>query len=416
MKQLFSVLLLSLLISLPSVAQVLQGRVLLNDSTPCAYATVYLPSINRGTSTDANGEYVLEDLPVGTLHVEYSCIGQQTSKREIKIVAGETVTCDEVLSEKVTLLPPSIVTVDGESPAHYVLRHVWEQSEVNRKRIDSWQAEVKYALGMNDLELFLNVFPKKYMFLVKTVMTLAGYRKIFNLVLDHPSLKAKVSLIRTYAKNKATDSEQKVTYSSERLTESEQKTLCKNKILMSEDLFDEVYAKDEEWGSKGELRDKYELVGSYEQDGKLIDVLEYVETKTREVDKVNAEGETVKEKKTSTTTHRVHVVEDDWGILKAESRSNELLRTSVECRDMGSGIYMPISSSNRLELPKFPADSIPVFIAQAEKTLKEDKDMGKTERKVTEKIIEELKAHQGRDINIEVYFTYDIKYRYFKVK
>jgi len=415
MKKFFSLIFLSFLFTLPSVAQVLQGRVLLNDSTPCAYATVYLPSINRGTATNAEGEYVLEDLPVGTLQVEYSCIGQQTSKREIKIATGETTTCNEILSEKVTLLPPSIVTVDGESPAHYVLRHVWEQSEVNRKRIDTWQADVKYDLGMNDMGIFFNVFPKKYMVLIKTMMALAGYRKFFNLVLDHPSLKAKVSLVRTFANGKAKDSEQRVIYSSEELTESEQKTLYKNKLLLSEDFFDEVYESDADWGSKGDLRNKFELVGSYEQDGKVIDVLEYINTRTREVEKVNDNGETVKEKKTVTTTNRVHVVEEDWGILKAE-KSNDLFRISIECRDLGGGIYMPISSSNRIEFPKISTDSIPGHIETIEKKLQEDQGLSKTEKKIGEKLIQELKAHQGRDIRFEIYFTYDIKYRYFKLK
>jgi len=415
MKRIISVLILSISIALPSLAQVLRGRVMLNDSTPCSYATVYLPSLNRGTASDTEGEYILDGLPAGTLQVEYSCIGQQTAKRELKIVAGDTLTNNETLSEKVTLLPPSIVTVDGESPAHYVLRHVWEQSEVNRKSIDTWQAEVKYALGMNDVDLFTNLFPKRYMFVIKTAMTLIGMRKLFNLVLNHPSLKAKVSLLRTYAKNKATDSEQKVTYSSEKLTESEQKTLYKNKLLISEDLFDEVYAKDNDWGSKGELRDKYELVGTYEQDGKVIDVLEYISTTTMKTEDSKETEGGVKEKKKTTTINRVHVVEEDWGILKTESNNN-YFHTSIECRDLGGGIYMPISSSNRLKFPTLPADSIPGMVEAMEKALKEKDDLSKTERTVGEKLIKELKDHQGRDINIELYFTYDIKYRYFKLK
>lgn len=388
---------------------------MLNDSTPCPYATIFVPSINRGTAANDVGDYILDELPAGSLKVEYSCIGQQTSKREFKIVAGDTITNNEVLSEKISLLPPSIVTVDGESPAHYVLRHVWEQSEVNRGRINSWQAEVKYALGMNDLGIFFNIVPKKIMFLLKTAMTLAGYRKVFNLVKDHPSLKAKVSLVRTFAKGKVQDTEQKVTYSSDQLTENEKKTLFKNNLLLEEDLFNEVYAKDVDWGSKGELRDKYQLVGSYEQDGKVIDVLEYINTRTREVETVDDNGETVKETKKTTTTNRVHVVEDDWGILKAE-QNNSYFRSSIECRDMGGGIYMPISSSNRIEFRKIPSDSIPLVIKAFEKKMQEEEDLDKTTRNMGEKFIKELKAHQGRDIRFELYFTYDIKYRYFKLK
>ena len=417
MKKFLIILLLTGLAIVPSEAQTLCGRVMLNDSTPCPYATVYIPSINRGTAANDQGEYMLDELPTKNFKVEYSCIGQQTVKREFKIAKGDTLTNNEVLSEKISLLPPSIVTVDGENPAHYVLRHVWDQADVNRKRIDTWQAEVKYELGMNDMELIFNIIPKKYMVLLKSALALAGYRKIFNLAFDHPSLKAKVSLLRTYLNGKVKDSEQKITYCNEKLTADEQKTLYSNKLLIEPNIFDEVYDDYEDWGRKGDDRDKFELVGSYEQDGKTIDVLEYITVRTTESEKVNENGETVTEKKNHTTVKRLHVVEDDWGILKVEKKSDRYIQSSTECRDLGGGIYMPISSSNRIKLPTIPADSIPKMIDKAEKELKDPKVLEKkTEQKMLEKFLKQLKQHQGRDIRMELFFAYDIKYRYFKVK
>ena len=179
--------------------------------------------------------------------------------------------------------------------------------------------------------------------------------------------------------------------------------------------FDEVYGDYEDWGRYGSARDKFQLVGSYEQDGKMIDVLEYIETRTTEREKVNEQGEKVKEKKTRTTVSRLHVVEDDWGILKAEKKG-EHIQESTECRDLGGGIYMPISSSSRLTLPTIPADSLPNMIAKAEKELKDPKGFNKTEQKMLERFIKQLKEHEGRDIRMELFFAYDIKYRYFKLK
>ena len=101
------------------------------------------------------------------------------------------------------------------------------------------------------------------------------------------TLKAKVSLVRTYAKEKITDSEQQITECSEPLTADEQKTLYSNKLLIEPNIFDEVYDDYEDWGRHGSARDKFQLVGSYEQDGKMIDVLEYIETRTTEREKVN---------------------------------------------------------------------------------------------------------------------------------
>jgi hypothetical protein len=415
MKNLLISFLLVALFALPSVAQTLQGVILLNDSTPCPYATVYIASANRGIAANEKGEYMLDELPAGNLKVEYSCMGQQTVRRELTLTKGETLVHNEALTEKLMLLPPAIVTPDGESPAHYVLRHVWDKAKENKKRIDSWQAAVKYDAGMNDMDLLFKIIPKKYMILLKSALALGGYKKIFNLALDHPSLKAKVSLVRTYTNGKVSDSEQKITECNEKLTAEEQKTLYSNKLLIEPNIFDEVYGDYEDWGRYGSARDKFQLVGSYEQDGKMIDVLEYIETRTTEREKVNEQGEKVKEKKTRTTVSRLHVVEDDWGILKTEKKG-EHIQGGTECRDLGGGIYMPISSSSRLTFPTIPADSLPSKIAKAEKELKDPKGFNKTEQQMLERFIKQLKEHEGRDIRMELFFAYDIKYRYFKLK
>ena len=52
---LFSYLLVALT-TLPGSAQTLKGVVSLNDSTPCAFATVYIPSINRGIAANEKGD------------------------------------------------------------------------------------------------------------------------------------------------------------------------------------------------------------------------------------------------------------------------------------------------------------------------------------------------------------------------
>ncbi|MBO6012032.1 MAG: carboxypeptidase-like regulatory domain-containing protein, partial [Bacteroidales bacterium] len=129
MKKSLFVLFISMITCMHLSAEFLQGRIMQNDSTPCAFATVYIPSLNRGTSANQNGDYFLDELPAGKLKVEYSCIGQQSVHRELDIVAGQPLTNNEKLEEAVVMLPPSIITPNGESPSHYVLRHVWEQAE-----------------------------------------------------------------------------------------------------------------------------------------------------------------------------------------------------------------------------------------------------------------------------------------------
>ncbi|UII19678.1 TonB-dependent receptor [Fulvivirga ligni] len=56
-----------------------------NSDEPVAFANVYLKQINRGASTDANGNFELKDLPYGTYELTISSIGYSTLKRSVDI-------------------------------------------------------------------------------------------------------------------------------------------------------------------------------------------------------------------------------------------------------------------------------------------------------------------------------------------
>ena len=407
MKKSLFVLFISMITCMPLSAEILQGRIMQNDSTPCAFATVYIPSLNRGTSANQNGDYYLDELPAGKLKVEYSCIGQQSVHRELDIVAGQPLTNNEKLEEAVVMLPPSIITPNGESPSHYVLRHVWEQAEKNRKRIQSWDADLKYELGLNDIEMFLNIIPKKYITAFKVAAAMFGMRKFVNLIFDHPDLKIKVALNRSYLNGKVTDSNQQILYCNHNLTKDEQKTLFKdNKMLIDENIYDDVYSAHCPWGKKGSLRDSLRLTGSYEMDGKVIDVLEHKATRIIK----DEEADTVKVR---TYITRIHVVEDAWGILKVERKSH-VMNSLRECRDLGGGIYMPISASTKTELRTIKAEEIPDIIKKAEE--QDTSKFSKSEMRIYKALLEEMRKHQGRDIEININLSYSIRYNRFEYK
>ncbi len=408
MKSAFFFLIVAAFSCLPLSAQTLKGVVMQNDSAPCSFATVYVPSLNRGTAANQEGEYELDDLPAGTLMVEYSCMGQQSLQKEVTLTEGQVLVNNETLQEALLMLPPSIITPNGESPSHYVLRHVWDQADINRKRIQKWDAELKYSVGLNDIDIFLNVIPKKYVFAFKAAATVVGMRKFVTLIFDYPDLKAKVSLNRSYQMGKIKDTNCWVTECNRNLSDSEKETLYKNnRLLIDKNIFDDIYGSDRAWGRKGSLRDSLVLTGSYEMDGKVIDVLEY----TRVI-KYKDENDSVKTAKRTTS---IHVVEDAWGILKIETKGTAL-NSLRECRDLGGGIYMPISASNSLESKTVKSEEIPTLIKKAEET---DKSKWSKDQKRAYSIIsDELrKRHQqGRDIHMNVYMSYSIRYNGFEYK
>ena len=100
MRHFFLLILMAMSIALSGASQTLQGVVMLNDTTPCAYATVFVPSISRGVAANELGQYTLDELPAGTFQVEFACMGQQTVRRELELSKGQTTIHNEMLAEK----------------------------------------------------------------------------------------------------------------------------------------------------------------------------------------------------------------------------------------------------------------------------------------------------------------------------
>jgi iron complex outermembrane recepter protein len=65
----------------------LKGKITDQDSIPLEGATITIPEINKGTVSDKNGNYELQNLPNGKIMVQYSFIGYST-KIETLIASG----------------------------------------------------------------------------------------------------------------------------------------------------------------------------------------------------------------------------------------------------------------------------------------------------------------------------------------
>ncbi len=97
MKALFSILFI--LFYFNSNAQcTLRGSISAEDSNgPLEQVSVYLPQLEKGRATGSNGEFVLNNLPVGTYKIVASFMGYQTYSSTITLTEG-TITLDIVLS------------------------------------------------------------------------------------------------------------------------------------------------------------------------------------------------------------------------------------------------------------------------------------------------------------------------------
>jgi len=73
-------------------------------------ANVILPALNRGASTNMEGEYSIANVPAGNFVLEVRFIGYQTVRRNITVVSGEALVLNFELTEETLSMDELIVT------------------------------------------------------------------------------------------------------------------------------------------------------------------------------------------------------------------------------------------------------------------------------------------------------------------
>jgi hypothetical protein len=61
---------------------------------PLPFAHVFVNNTTLGTSTDANGNFIIRSVPIGTTEIIYSFVGYQTLQRRVTITEGATTSVD----------------------------------------------------------------------------------------------------------------------------------------------------------------------------------------------------------------------------------------------------------------------------------------------------------------------------------
>ena len=111
MKKLF--LLLTIIGSFVVGAQTtgkIEGKVTLEDGMPMSGATVYIKTLDKGTVTDFDGNFILDDIEEGLYDVSISYVGFETVMQSVTVSAGQTTTLNTTLKETDSMLNEVIIT------------------------------------------------------------------------------------------------------------------------------------------------------------------------------------------------------------------------------------------------------------------------------------------------------------------
>ena len=361
----------------------LEGSVFFRDSTvtPAAYITVYCPSLGTGTLTDEQGGFSLR-LPVqGTRRLEFSRMGYKTVECDVSFGgSGVQVLAPVYLELQPIFLAAAYVTPDGKSPADYILSQVWKTAKRNKKRLGDYGADVNYNLSTHQMPLVSRLASGFSRSMAKPAVYLTGYGPLINYVFQNDDVSVKVSLKRTVTGGKTKDTEHRLLSSNKALPDGVRKNALSLFSLV--DLYGMLYGEGKEWGKKFADKHKFQLVGTYEYGGHLIDVLFW-------------------KHKYSGFTATVHIVEEAWGILRIEvGRGREVMR--CEARDIGGEIYMPVTLVFNPSLSLIKEEHLPKVVDDLEKS----RDISKGTARRARKLIEENKGN----LNPSVTIGYNVKY------
>lgn len=132
-----------------SISQGIKGRVSSVKGESLPFATIYLPKLNLGASTNINGQYEIKLSP-GTYQVQVQYIGYETVKRQL-VVKDDWVVHDFSLPEQTLLLDEVKVQSRQEDPAYTIMRKAISKRKYHLLQYDSYFVKV-YTKGTGELK------------------------------------------------------------------------------------------------------------------------------------------------------------------------------------------------------------------------------------------------------------------------
>jgi iron complex outermembrane receptor protein len=119
----------------PSLISNLTGTVTA-DGKPLSGATIFLPDLRRGTASDANGKYIISNIPRGVYLVEISYIGYATINQRVDLTSNNVFDAQMKLSS----IEAGEIVVTGVTRATSIRRAPVPMAAVNKAYINEHSA------------------------------------------------------------------------------------------------------------------------------------------------------------------------------------------------------------------------------------------------------------------------------------
>lgn len=376
---------------LATMAQSLSGKVALKDTIDCPIATVRINDLGIGTTAKMDGTYLLTDIAPGKHLVEFSYVGYKTVTEELTFAAGEKKQLNVTMEPSPITLGTVFITPDGSDASSFILNKVWDNAARKYKAAGNFKFNTSMVLSYQDLDMFKSVldclppFLRRLMFMM---VRMAGFKGVMDLMFAYPQLDVQTTNGGTCTNGRYKWGKEEVKRCNVALTNKEKQAL--NKLRMVDDLYKEVYVNNLLRKKKTGVR----LTGSYEENGKIVYIVEGVNGKQKAV---------------------MHVIEDSWDVVKYIEQEG-MEKDVWELRRSLGGLYMPVSYNTTVRIMKMSPDELKEMLEETEaknekKDGAKDKKPGRTEKRIEkgmEEFISKVEKRGGLDcrFNVGVAITY----------
>lgn len=127
----------------------IRGRITNTQGEAIPFATIYVPDLSTGTTSNSDGNYELK-LPEGKRKVLFQCLGYQTQTIE-PLVGKSFQEINIRLTTQDYQIPEVKVMASGEDPAYYIMRRAIAMAPYYQKQVSKYSYKV-YLKGSGNFE------------------------------------------------------------------------------------------------------------------------------------------------------------------------------------------------------------------------------------------------------------------------
>lgn len=327
-----------------SVAQKsLYGTITNTAGQPLPYASIYIEDMQRGIVADENGKYIVPTFPAGNHMVRVSYIGYSTHN-SLVMMNGKDIQHDFKLAEETMSLDELVILPKGMDFPTYIMRQLEKNIKPLKKRMASYDCTTTATLTK---KIDLSDMHKRRT--IRFAMLMMSWGKIFDIMVKYPDFSMTIAEDIHFSNGSQKNSKLRLIRTNPKLTDREIKSVMKKDWFLDKNPYDEFYdIVDKKISELKSRKSKYKVkyLGSYQENGKTILIVEYGKT-------------------------HVEVVDGLWQIRRMRYKSGT--RTiSFEFQPLVSGVYLPTSghAQYNIDYEGYPQGTVTMAMSLSYRNLK----------------------------------------------